>query len=129
MEQTTEHTHNLEFDLCRTAWLVDKVRSNKSYAQNVYAALCNNEFQEQEMWEVLRGKTWSCTWRYAGGIVADMRGEGGDYMDYYCSGMMHGHPDDNRDPDPYEGFVPEGTITEEVRADLAKLGWIPVVDR
>lgn len=113
--------------MLQTPWFVAKVRSSKSYAQNLYAALCNNEFQRQEIWEVLKDQRWSCTWRYAGGIVADLRGEGGDYMDYYCSGMMHGHPDDP-EPDFYDGFVPEGTITDEVRKDLLELRWLVIND-
>ena len=63
------------------------------YAKALYAALCNNTFEKQ----------WSCSWRYAGGIVARLRDEGEDYLDYYCSS-------------PEE-------ITEEIREDLRLLGW------
>jgi len=37
--------HNLERDMKNAAWFVAKVQASESYAQNVYAALCNNEFQ------------------------------------------------------------------------------------
>jgi len=123
-----EPTHSLEFDMCQAKWLVDKVRNDQSYAQNLYAALCNNEFQELELFEVLRGRAWSCTWRYAGGIVADMRGEGGDYLDWYCSGMGPGGNGNGHNNDPKLHYVGEGTITDEIRADLARLGWQPVVE-
>ena len=125
-----EKTHNLAFDMCQAQWLVDKVRTNEVYAQNLYAALCNNEFQEQELFELLKGQTWSCTWRSAGGIIADMR-EQGDYMDWYCSGIK-GNKDDIDYAAALEkgydlkNYVAEGVITEEILEDLAKLGWIPV---
>ena len=73
------------------------------------------------MWPLLKGQTYSCSWRYAGGIVADMREEG-DYIDWYCSGIQ-GEPD----KDWIDlGHVPEGTVAEEIRKDLFKLGWLPV---
>jgi hypothetical protein len=72
------------------------------YARALYAALCNNEF-------IKDGEDWSCTWRYAGGIVARLRGLNENYLDFYLSGFN-------------EGF-PEGTITEEIKKDLESLGW------
>ena len=75
---------NLEYDLLTTEWILAKARASESYAQNLYAALTNNDFQKKELWNILTDKTWSCTWRYAGGIIADMREEG-DYIDWYCS--------------------------------------------
>jgi hypothetical protein len=114
--------NNLEYDLLTTDWILQKVRASDAYAQNLYAALCNNEFQRQEVMPVLQDRRWSCTWRYAGGIIAYMRQEG-DYIDWYCSGLRHGD-----EPAVYEqpldrGYVPERVITHEVRADLARLGW------
>lgn len=107
-----------------------RVRESKTYAQNLYAALCNTEWQEQDAWQILTDQTWSCSWRTAGGIVADIQGEG-DYMDWYCSGMMTGHPNDDlakTDLNQY-GAVPEGTVTDEIREDLLSIGWRQVVDR
>ena len=107
-------------------WFRQKVKDSDGYAQNVYAALCNNEFQKQEVWPVLTDETWGCSWRYAGGIIADLRGEG-EYLDWYCSGMRGGD-----EPMVYElplnktGYVSEGTITDEIQQDLLRLGWIPV---
>jgi hypothetical protein len=98
--------NNLEYDLRSTDWILQKARNSKSYAQSIYAALCNNEF-------IKNGKVWSCSWRYAGGIVANMRIEG-DYLDYYCSGI--GVFDDGPS-------TPEGEVTDEVREDFLKLGW------
>jgi len=108
--------NNLEWDLRTTDWILAKARSSSTYAQNIYASLCNNQFQKQEVWPLLQGKQWSCSWRYAGGIVADML-ERGDYMDWYCSGI--------RDADivAAQGYVGEGEVTEQIRDDLKRLGW------
>jgi len=95
--------NNLEYDLRSTDWILAKVRSCDEYAQCLYAALCNNEFQQQAVWPLLKGESWSCSWRYAGGIIADMQEKGG-YMDWYCSGG-------------------EGYVTEEIAEDLLRLGW------
>ena len=111
---------NLEYDLRSTKWICDRAKSNKAYAQNLYAAMCNQDWQRNDVWPLLKGQTWSCSWRYAGGIVAHMREEG-DYIDWYCSGIQ-GEPDDDWVD---LGHVPEGTVTDQIREDLFKLGWIP----
>ena len=112
--------NNLEYDLRSTKWICDRAKSTKTYAQNLYAAMCNQDWQRNDVWPLLKGETWSCSWRYAGGIVADMREEG-DYIDWYCSGIQ-GEPD----ADWVDlGHVPEGTVTDQIREDLFRLGWIP----
>jgi hypothetical protein len=80
--------NNMEFDLRSTDWMVSKVRDSEEYAQNLYAAMCNNDFQKLEVIPILTNNTWSVSWRSAGGIVAHMRQEG-DYMDWYCSGIRN----------------------------------------
>ena len=103
---------NLEYDLRTTAWILDKVRSNPMYAQNLYAAMCNNDFQKLDVIPLLKDQLWHCSWRYAGGIIAHMRQEG-DYIDWYCSGY-----------DDSDGIAQESFVTDEVREDLLKLGWL-----
>lgn len=120
-----QRTHSLDFDLVQCDSIVAKVRANRIYAQNLYAALCNTEWQEQDAWEVLKGHTWSCTWRTAGAIVADIR-QSGDYMDWYCSGSMTSHPDDDLGTASYKtrrGFRSEGDVSPEIARDLAEIGW------
>ena len=112
---------NLEYDLRSTKWICDKTKSTKTYAQNLYAALCNQDWQRNDVWPRLKDQRWHCSWRYAGGIVADMR-ESGDYIEWYCSGIQ-GEPDEDWVD---LGHVPEGTVTDQIRKDLFKLGWIPV---
>ena len=36
--------NNLEWDLRTTDWILEKARNDEAYAQNIYAALCNNGF-------------------------------------------------------------------------------------
>jgi hypothetical protein len=118
--------NNLEYDLRSNRWICDKAKASEAYAQNVYAALCNQDWQKNDVWPRLKGQTYSCSWRYAGGIVADMREEG-DYIDWYCSGIRGGDEPDAIDiPFEQKKFVPEGTVTDEIREDFFKLGWIPV---
>lgn len=112
--------NNMEHDLRTTSWILDKVRASEVYSQHLYAAICNNDFQRIEVWPVLKGETWSCSWRYAGGIIADMREEG-DYIDWYCSGIGSGLG--NGDEDGSKGYVGEGSVTDEIRQDLRRLGW------
>jgi len=113
--------NNMEYDLLTTDWILEKVRSSDAYAQNLYAAICNNEFQKTEVVPILKDQRWSSSWRYAGGIIADMRQEG-DYIDWYCSGINPIY----EDTDPGNGYVPEEHVTEEIRNDLKKLGWIVI---
>jgi|688.fasta_scaffold440491_1 hypothetical protein len=126
--------NNLEYDLLTTDWILKKVRANESYAQNIYAALCNNGFIKLEVIPILKQEEWSCSWRYAGGIVADMRQEG-DYIDWYCSGIRNHQPPLEEEWNSWDSqqqinwtnifskYVPEGKITQEVKDDLHKLGW------
>ena len=114
--------NNMEFDMRSSEWMVAKVRESRIYAQHLYAAMCNNDFQRLEVFPILKDQRWSASWRYAGGIVADMREEG-DYIDWYCSGIRG---EQGIDYEPPLTFVPEGCVTDEIREDFFKLGWIPV---
>lgn len=124
--------NNLEYDLRSTKWICDKAKSRDAYAQNVYTALCNQSWQKNDVWPLLAGQTYSCSWRYAGGIVADMI-ETGDYIDWYCSGIKGELTEEQLASAKEKGmdivnYVGEGYVTEEIREDFFKLGWIPVED-
>jgi len=112
--------NNLEYDLRSSPLVLDKVRSSDTYAQNLYAAMCNNEFQRLDVFPILANETCSYSWRYAGGIIADMR-QSGDYIDWYCSGIGSGLG--NGDEDGTKGYVSESVVTEEIEQDLLALGW------
>ena len=123
---------NLEYDLLSTSWVLEKARGDRVYAQHIYAALCNTEWQRTEVWPILKNERWSCSWRHAGGIIADMVEEG-DYIDWYCSGIRGEGPDEEWlakateeqliDLKNGQAHVGEGCVTDEVRADFLKLGW------
>jgi len=113
--------NNMEYDLRSSKELCDKVKASDAYAQNLYAAMCNMTWQSREFWQEMKGETWSCSWRHSGGIIADMR-EQGDYIDWYCSGISPEYHEDGS----AKGFVPEGVVTDEIREDFKKLGWIVV---
>lgn len=125
--------NNMEHDLRSTDWILAKVRASNVYAQNLYAVMCNNEFQKNDVWTRLNGTTWACSWRHAGGIVANMLGRG-DYMDWYCSGIR----EDARTEQELQEMLPEqiaryresqlyvgeSHVTDEIRQDLFQLGWL-----
>lgn len=137
IEETDEwKIDNLEYDLRTNSTIIDKCKDT-IYAQHIYAALCNNEFQKNDVMPILKDIRWSCSWRHAGGIVADIRQEG-DYMDWYCSGINR-KPDDVTEQDfnnmsleqqkyhlESKAFVAESDVTDEVRADLFNLGWLVI---
>lgn len=69
-------------------------------ADELYCALCN------AVWVHDDGTEWHGSWRYAAGVVADLRDRGECYLDLYCSPSGA-----------------EGTISERVAEALAALGW------
>jgi len=112
---------NLERDIRQTDWLLHKVRDQEIYAQNLYAALCNNNFAPKDMWAILKNLTWNCTWRYAADMVADIRHDN-SYINWYCSGTGFKGVD-------FAGFVEESFVTDEVNHDLEEIGWLVVTQR
>ena len=119
-DDPAKQVNDMEYDLLTTDWILEKVRTSDTYAQNLYAAICNNGFTKLDIIPILKGEEWGASWRSAGGIIADMRQEG-DYIDWYCSGIGDGLG--NGDADGRKGYVPEGRITDEIRNDLQRLGW------
>ncbi len=111
-------SNNLELELYSSTLIVDKCRESPDYCQALYAALCNNKFYKIDVWSILSDDHWSCSWRYAGDIVARLHGRD-SYIDWYCSGISidyQGAP---------KSSVPEGTITQEIKTDLKYIGWAP----
>ena len=117
-------------DIRNSPEIMAKIRAeDRRYAQNLYAAWCNMQWCKRETWPILAEEYWSASWRSSGGIVADLRNQGEDYMDYYCSGMRGGlsyNPDDDNDYFEKTGYQSEGVVSEEIAEDLNKLGWFPV---
>lgn len=107
-----EKRNDLENDLRSCSWIIKKCKESKVYSQNLYAALCNNEFKKIGLLESFIDNNWHVSWRGAGGIIANLREEG-DYIDFYSSGIGDGD----------EGYLPEGKISDQIAEDLKKLGW------
>ena len=129
---------NMEYDLRSIQWIIDKVKGDDVYAQHLYASMCNNDFTKNDVWPILTEKRWSASWRHAGGIIADIQ-EKGDYIDWYCSGIKDSKELDDAEfqsltkeqQESYiqgKAFVPESCVTDEIREDLLKLGWIVIDD-
>lgn len=127
----SQSKYDLEVELKSCAWLIEKAH-DKIYAQHIYAALCNMQWQKSDTWTVLKGDTWGCTWRYAGGLVAELRNCNEGYMDWYCSGIKgswnNSEPSEEEQIERKEldAYVSEGIVTDEIKQDFAKLGWHPV---
>jgi hypothetical protein len=79
----------------------DLIKKDKVVAQQLYAAMCNT------LWFHKDNKLpWSASWRASGGIVAEMRDCGENYIDWYCSGG-------------------EGTVDPAIAVLAGKLKWTP----
>lgn len=77
---------------------LDLPERDEDFRLDVYRALCNSGWTDGHA-------GYTCSWRSAGGIVAELVDEGEDYLDYYCAGG-------------------EGEVAEEVRSLLADQGWV-----
>ena len=105
MDRDPPRKPNMERDIRRSWHICDKIEQNAEYAQKMYAALCNTEWGKEDLFERIKGTSWSCSWRYAGEMIANIGNRGEDYMDYYASGG-------------------EGHVDDEIREDLKTIGWI-----
>jgi len=132
-QEPASRIENMEYDLLTTDWILEKVRESDVYAQNLYASMCNRDFIKHAVIPILKNQRWSCSWRYAGGIIADMRQEG-DYIDWYCSGIRGDRLsteefeklslEQQARAKEYDAYVGEGVVTDEIREDLFRLGWV-----
>jgi hypothetical protein len=107
---------NLERDIRSTDWIISKVREQEIYAQNLYAALCNNSYIPRDVWGILKNITWDCNWRYAADLIADIR-QDDSYIEWYCSGTGFIGVD-------FTGFVEESVVTDEIETDFNQIGWV-----
>lgn len=94
---------NLERDLVNSDMIRSRVQTDRTFAEELYGALCNTQFLHTTMTHPDE-EYWSCSWRYAGELVSHLEAAGGDYMDYYCWGN-------------------EGEITLRIAEALMTLGW------
>ena len=108
-------------DLWAQTAICERIGTDEVFAQHVYAALCNQQFiRVDEL--APKAEPWTCSWRMAGEIIANIRNEFYNkvhdpdiietYVRWYCSGMGC-----------LEGAVDEGVVTEEVRNMFRDMGW------
>lgn len=79
--------------------LGEKIRSDDEFAKQFWSALANVDW-----YHPATGQSASYSFRAAGGLIADIRGEG-NYMDWYCSG-------------------PYATVSDMIALSMKKEGWI-----
>lgn len=92
---------NLFRDIIDSQTIKNKMRASKLYCKKFYAAMCNTN-----VYKVGAEGEWGVSWRSAGGLVADILGEG-DYLNWYCSGN-------------------EGFVDDEIADDLNEIGWVAI---
>lgn len=104
VEDDTDHVSdkpNLFRDVIDSHNIKSKMRASKDYCKRFYAAMCNTD-----LFKIGEKGEYGYSWRSAGGLVADILGEG-DYLDWYCSGG-------------------EGHVDEEIADDLNAIGWVAI---
>ena len=101
---TDNDSPNLAQDIRSNFYIMDRLQDDRSYAKKLYAALCNNRWQKQDVMPLLADQYWSVSWRTAGAVVADLRNKDEGYLDFYCSGN-------------------EGVVDPEIEYDLGRLDW------
>ena len=108
---------NLEKDMKASADIIAYC-ADPVISADFYRALCHMRWKkinyrspDEQIIDKLKGEepdVWSCSWRYAGGIIADIRnkhhGKNEDYMDFYCVGN-------------------EGVVSPLVEKSFKKIGW------
>lgn len=90
-------------------------------AVEFYSALCNMRWRKIvyipddvliiDKLKGIESDLWSCSWRYSGGVIADIRNDNyntaEDYMDFYCRGN-------------------EGHVSDRVAECFKRMAWEPV---
>lgn len=119
-EAASSERHPFEQDLER---LPQDLKEDTRFLEELYAALCNNfwlrkdrsythpEGDQHSLVDEQGEYAYSCSWRYAGGVVDDLQryghvAGGAGYLCYYCAGG-------------------EGNVTPRVQETLGDLGWKP----
>lgn len=110
---------DLYFEMCNDS-IVIAYLSDQDIAVQFYSALCNMRWRkdsflsdDERIINKLKGSeldVWSCSWRAAGGFIADIRNthhnKSEGYLDFYCHGD-------------------EGVITPLVEECFGRMGWVP----
>jgi|GEM_PF-5605341 len=76
----------------------EKIKSDDEFAKRIYAALTNTLWRNEAI-------EYGASFRYTGGLIADIRGDG-NYMDWYCC-------------------ADAGNVDDDIAAALLTKGWTP----
>jgi len=99
--------NNYDNEFCRDVLsdsiIISKIQ-DQEFSKKFYGSLCNTDWYKGDSNNPI--SKFSCSWRYAGGFVASIRGNRDffNHMDLYCCGT-------------------EGEDFEEVNVELNRLGW------
>lgn len=112
----SKSTFNLEYSIRNSGVIVGRIRKDDYYAQNWYAALCNNTFHPRDAWSILINLSWqSPSWGYSARMIAEIRENEAMFTKLYCSGVYEAS---------IPGFVKESCITDEIAEHLKLIGWM-----
>lgn len=78
----------------------DRMIEDEEFCMDIWAALSNVSWHN-----VKTGENYSCSFKYAGSLIAKIIGKG-DYLDWYCC-------------------TKDCVVTEEIEEGLNSLGWEP----
>mgnify|MGYP000340760845 CR=1 FL=1 len=107
-------------EMCHDRIVIEYLK-DIAIAREFYQSLCNVDWypknppltEDEQIIKKLKGEhepSWSCSWRTAGGFIADIRNKhyntAEGYMDFYCSGE-------------------EGVVTDLVNNCFDRMGWYP----
>ena len=110
---------DLYAEMCNDSIVIAYLR-DEEIAVQFYSALCNMRWKkdnflshDEKLVNKLKGidpDVWSCSWRAAGGYIANIRNthynKNEGYLDFYCRGD-------------------EGVITPLVEECFDRMGWVP----
>jgi len=77
---------------------------DRGFAEELYAALTNIKWFRAGEDTKDEGAAHCMTFRYAAGLIAEMRSAGENYMDFYCCSQ-------------------EGVVSERIQGELNRIGW------
>lgn len=86
-----------EFEKAIELLFSDKIKNDDEFCKELWSALANVEWINDD------SSIFSVGFRYAGALIADIRGSG-SYMDWYCSGEY-------------------ANVSEHIENELNKIGW------
>jgi len=94
---------SLEEKLAKDEMILELIQ-DLGFAEELYAALSNIQWFRMSDSTRDPDAAYTFSFRYAAGMVASMRNQGENYMDFYCSSK-------------------EGIVSRRIQDELKRLGW------